>query len=336
MDAVTVLEVQPDEAGTRLDAFIAAHSPGMTRSQAEKLVRSGAVRVDGAPARQGRRLEPGGKVEFRPPAPELLPAAPSIPLDIMFEDDSVLVISKPQGMVVHPAPGHPSGTLADALVTHYPALQSVGQPGRPGIVHRLDRDTSGLMVAAKSDAAYRELVRQVRERTLERRYLALAWGRIEEDVLWVEVPIARQLRDRTRMAAVPRPDAERKAKSARTELRTLERFPQMTLVEARIATGRTHQIRVHLAHLGHPVVGDPVYGRRRAKQEKLTLDAETLSLVEALPGQALHAQTLSFRHPLTGQVLAFSVPASREMSGLLARLGRIAPVQPVNIGEHKR
>jgi 23S rRNA pseudouridine1911/1915/1917 synthase len=323
---ITAFVVEPQEAGMRLDAVIAGRDPAVTRSQAEKLVKSGAVRVDGKPVRPGRRVEPGEKVEFAYPAAEATPAPPDVPPTIIFEDDSVLVIQKPQGLVVHPAPGHTSGTLVDWLLARYPGMGSVGQAGRQGIVHRLDRDTSGLMVIAKTEEAYGELARQVREREVERRYLALVWGRLEEDVLWIEVPIARKLHDPTRMAAVPRPDADRKAKSARTEVRVLERFPSMTLVEARIATGRTHQIRVHMAHEGHPVVGDPVYGLRQAKQGKLSLDRETLSLVAALPGQALHAQTLSFRHLVTGQTMTFSVPPPVAMAYLLARLGRIAAV----------
>jgi 23S rRNA pseudouridine1911/1915/1917 synthase len=323
-DPVAAFEVELHEAGMRLDALIAARSPGITRSQAERLVKSGGVSVDGRPAPPGRRVESGEKVQFAFPAADATPAPPPPVLAVIFEDDSLVVISKPQGLVVHPAPGHLSGTLVDALLARYPAMRSVGQVGRQGIVHRLDRDTSGLMVVAKTEEAYGELARQVREREVERRYLALVWGLLEEDFLWIEVPIARRLRGPARMVAVPRPGADRKVKSARTEVRALERFTSMALVEARIATGRTHQIRVHLSHEGHAVVGDPVYGRRQAKQEKLSLDAEMASLVEALPGQALHAQTLSFRHPVTAQTMTFSVPPPAAMANLLARLRRTA------------
>ena len=323
-DTVTAFEVQPQEAGVRLDALIALHNPGLTRSQAERLIKSGGVSVDGTPARTGRRVESGEHVQVALPAADASLAVPPPTLAIVFEDDSLIVIDKSQGVVVHPAPGHRSGTLVDALLARYPGMRSVGQVGRQGIVHRLDRDTSGLMVVAKTEAAYVELARQVREREAERRYLALVWGRMEEDLLWIEVPIARRLRGPARMVAVPRPEADRAAKSARTEVRTLERFTSMTLVEVRIATGRTHQIRVHLSHQGHGVVGDPVYARRQAKQEKLSLDAETISLVEALPGQALHAQTLFFRHPLTAQAMTFSVPPPAAMGDLLARLRRTA------------
>jgi 23S rRNA pseudouridine1911/1915/1917 synthase len=314
------LEVRADEAGMRLDALVAARGLGFTRSQVEKLSKAGGVRVGGRPARPGRRMEAGERVELERPAPAAgTPAPEAIPLEVLFEDDHLLVMVKPQGMVVHPGAGQQSHTLVNALLARHPGL-AVGPAHRPGIVHRLDRDTSGLMVVAKTELAYRELSRQVRERELERRYLALVWGKITEDRLLVEVPLGRQLRDPRRMAAVPRPGPARKVRSAMTEVGTLERFGPITLVEVRIATGRTHQIRVHLAHQGHPVVGDRVYGLRRARQEKTALDAETLVLVSALPGQALHAQFLCFRHPASEQKLSFWSPPPREMAELIARL----------------
>lgn len=323
-DAATVLEVQPAEAGMRLDAFVAKRGLGLTRSQVEKLIRAGSVRVNGMRAKQGARLEAGDRVEVESSTTRA-PASEPVPLDILFEDDQVLVVNKQQGLVVHPAPGHRTGTLVDALLARNPRLTRVGAPGRPGIVHRLDKDTSGLMVVAKTEAAYEELARQVRERELERRYLALIWGRMQEDRLIMETPIGRKPSDPTRMVAAPDSTGKRDVRSARTEIRVLERLGEMTLVEARIATGRTHQIRVHLAHQGYPVVGDRVYGLRGARQGKVMLDVETLSLVTALPGQALHAQTLLFRHPVTRQTLSFSVPAPRQMANLLAHLRRIGP-----------
>ena len=321
-EAATIYDVQPNEAGMRVDAFLAGRDLGLTRSQAEKLVAAGGVRVGGKPARPGQRLEAGDRVEVDAAADTAAPDV--VPFEIVFEDDHLLVIAKPQGLVVHPAPGHRTGTLSDVLAARYPGLANVGLPGRPGIVHRLDRDTSGLMAVARTPAAYEDLALQVRERELERRYLALAWGELQEDRLIIEVPLARRLRGPGRMTAVPGPIGAPGVKSAKTEIRVLERLGTMTLVEARIATGRTHQIRVHLAHQGHPVVGDPLYGVRRAKQEKLALDEETLFLVKSLPGQALHAQTLTLRHPVGGQTLSFSVPPPREMSDLLAHLKAIA------------
>ncbi len=321
---VITLEVRREEAGMRLDSLVAARGLGLSRSQIEKLSKSGGVWVADRQARAGRRMEAGERVELRLPAPATESLTPQpVSLEIVFEDDHLLVIVKPQGMVVHPGAGRERETLAHALLARLPGL-AVGPAHRPGIVHRLDRDTSGLMVVAKTEAAYLDLSRQVRERELERRYVALAWGRIAEDRVMIAVPIGRHLRDPRRMAAVPRAGAGRKLRPATTEVRVLERLGAMTLVEARIATGRTHQIRVHLAHLGHPVVGDRAYGLRRARQEKAGLDAETLAQVEGLKGQALHAQTLSFRHPATGQRLSFSTPLPRAMSELIARLQRRA------------
>lgn len=320
-EALTVLDVEPGEVGMRVDAFLAKREAGASRSQAEKLITSGRVRVNGKRARPGQRLEAGNRVEVSPS--EDRECAPSTPFDIVFEDDHLLVLAKPQGLVVHPAPGHRTGTVSDILAEQRPGLSAVGLPGRPGIVHRMDKDTSGLMVVAKTQAAYEDLALQVREREVERRYLLLAWGEIREDRLIIEVPLVRRLRGPGRMTAVPAPTEAENAKAAKTEVRVLERLRVMTLAEARIATGRTHQIRVHLAHEGHPVVADPLYGVRRAKQEKLALDARTLSLVKSLRGQALHAQTLTLRHPVGGQRLSFSVPPPRGLSDLLAHMRQL-------------
>jgi len=325
-DSVTILEVGAEEAGLRVDAFVAARAPGLSRSQVEKLAREGRVLVGGEPARPGRRLEPGERVEVSVPAPEPRPlVAEPIPLDILFEDDHVLVVNKPQGMVMHPGLGHRRGTLVNALLAHAPGLAGVGQPHRPGIVHRLDRDTSGLTLVAKTEASYVELAQQVRARVSDRRYLALVWGRVPEDRLIIDVPVGRHREHPKRMAAVPQADPAGKVRAAVTDVRVLDRFASITLVEARLGTGRTHQIRVHMSHQGHPVVGDPVYGLKRAKQELAALDAETLRLVAALPGQALHAYQLSFQHPVTGQVTSFTVPPPREMGQLMAKLRGTAP-----------
>jgi 23S rRNA pseudouridine1911/1915/1917 synthase len=318
-----ILEVRPEESGLRLDAFLAQRNLGLTRSQAAKLCLEEAVRIGGKPAVGGRRVEAGDRVEVALPAAPGAPlGAEPIPLEILFEDDHLLVVNKPQGMVVHPGIGHHSGTLVNALLAHHPALRDVGQPHRPGIVHRLDRDTSGLMLVAKIEDAYLELARQVRAREVERRYLALIWGQMPEDLMIIEIPIGRHLRNPRRMAAVPEPEDGRKVRSATTEVQVMERFGPVTLVEARIATGRTHQIRVHLAHQGYPVVGDHTYGLRRAQQEKLGLDAEALRLALALPGQALHAHTLCFPHPASGQIMRFSASPPQAMADLILRLGR--------------
>jgi len=322
--AATILEVHAEEAGLRLDVFLAQRGVGLTRSQAEKLAKEGRVSVEGQVAQPGRRLAPGERVELVLPRPAPRGPLPEpISLDILFEDEHLAVVNKPQRMAVHPGLGRPTGTLVNALLARYPNLGG-GLPHRPGIVHRLDKDTSGLMVVARTEQAFEDLSHQVRSRELERRYLALAWGQPGEDRMIVEVPIARHSRAWGRMAAVASADDARQVRAARTELQVLERLGPMTLVEARLATGRTHQIRVHLAHLGHPVVGDRVYGTRQARKEKLALDAETLKLVAALPGQALHAHLLSFRHPVTGQRMSFSVPPPREMAELTGRLRGVA------------
>ena len=312
------LEVQAEDAGLRLDAFVSQRT-SLPRSQVEKLAERGKLLVNGRPAKPGRKLEPGERVdvELPPPAEPGLRPQPA-PLTILYEDDHVIVLSKPPGLAVHPGAGRAAGTLVNALLAHFPALAG-GESYRPGIVHRLDRDTSGVMVVAKTPEAYEQLSRQVRSRELERRYLALTWGVIREDRLLLEAPLARHETERTRMAVVP-PQAGRSARPALTDLRVQVRFPHMTLVEAHLITGRTHQIRVHLASVGHPVVGDPVYGLRRARRLEVELDAPTLDLVRALPGQALHAQFLAFRHPITGQELAFFAPPPPEMAKLLVHL----------------
>lgn len=315
------LEAGGEDEGKRLDAFLAGRDLGLTRSQAEKLAKSGRVRIGGRAAAAGRRLVVGDVVEvLLPPRQAATPGPESIGLDILFEDEHVIVVNKPRGMVVHPAGGRQSGTLVNALLAHTGNLAAGAGEHRPGIVHRLDRDTSGLLVAAKSDEAYAELSGQVRRREMERRYVALVWGAVAEDRLLIDVPIGRHRRTPTRMAAVARPSEGRKVRPAYTDIIVLERYEAMTLVEARLGTGRTHQIRVHLAHQGHPVVGDPTYGLRRARRERAMLEGKTLALVRALRGQALHAQLLRFRHPVGGQELTFAAPLPPEMAVLVSHL----------------
>jgi 23S rRNA pseudouridine1911/1915/1917 synthase len=314
-DTWQTLEAGADDEGSRLDAFVSRHTAA-PRSQVEKLVKQGRVLVNGRPAKPGHKLEPGQQVRVQLPSPEAPTLRPErAALAILYEDDDVIVLSKPPGLAVHPGAGRAGGTLVNALLAHVPTLAG-GESQRPGIVHRLDRDTSGVMVVAKHPKAYAHLSRQVRAREMERRYLALAWGVIREDRLIVEVPLARHGAERTRMAVASLPGA----REAVTDLRVQSRFPHMTLVEARLVTGRTHQIRVHLAHLGHPVVGDPVYGRKTAKRLEVELENRTLELVHALPGQALHAQSLTFRHPVTGREMTFSAPQPAEMARLLVHL----------------
>ena len=300
----TALTAGPEAAGERLDSFLAARLPGLTRSAAARLIETGQVLVDGKPARKSARLAGGETVEVTLPDPEPADALPQdIPLDVVYEDDDVIVVNKPSGLVVHPAPGHPDGTLVNALLHHCGgSLSGVGGELRPGIVHRIDRDTSGLIIAAKNDAAHQALAAQLADHTLARTYEAVAAGSFREDAGTVDAPIGRCLSDRKKMAVVPN------GKRAVTHWEVLERFPGYTYVRCRLETGRTHQIRVHMAHLGHPIYGDTVYGGKKP--------------VPGLAGQCLHAVGLRFVHPRTGETVELSCPLSGEFQALLEKLRR--------------
>ena len=300
----TALTAGPEAAGERLDSFLAARLPGLTRSAAARLIETGQVLVDGKPARKSARLAGGETVEVTLPDPEPADTLPQdIPLDVVYEDDDVIVVNKPSGLVVHPAPGHPDGTLVNALLHHCGgSLSGVGGELRPGIVHRIDRDTSGLIIAAKNDAAHQALAAQLADHTLARTYEAVAAGSFREDAGTVDAPIGRCLSDRKKMAVVPN------GKRAVTHWEVLERFPGYTYVRCRLETGRTHQIRVHMAHLGHPIYGDTVYGGKKP--------------VPGLTGQCLHAVGLRFVHPRTGETVELSCPLSGEFQALLEKLRR--------------
>jgi len=318
---IVSFRVSAQAAGQRLDAFLAGACEVLTRSQAERLAKAGKVLLNGRSAPAGRRLEAGDTVEVEMPAQATAEPQPETrPLEILFEDDDVIVINKPSRLVVHPGAGRSSGTLVNALLAHAGKLAAGGGRHRPGIVHRLDKDTSGLLMVAKTDASYSELSRQVGEREVERRYLSLVWGRIQEDSLVIDVPIGRHHRERKRMAAVAQPRQGRTLRSAKTHVVVRERFAAMTLIEARLETGRTHQIRVHLSHLGHPVVGDRTYGLRRSRQEVAKLDPGTANLVSGLKGHALHAHFLRFRHPTTDRELSFSAAPPPDMGVLIRHL----------------
>ncbi len=300
----TALTAGPEAAGERLDSFLAARLPGLTRSAAARLIETGQVLVDGKPARKSARLAGGETVEVTLPDPEPADALPQdIPLDVVYEDDDVIVVNKPSGLVVHPAPGHPDGTLVNALLHHCGgSLSGVGGELRPGIVHRIDRDTSGLIIAAKNDAAHQALAAQLADHTLARTYEAVVVGALREDGGTVDAPIGRCPSDRKKMAVVPN------GKRAVTHWEVLERFPGLTHVRCRLETGRTHQIRVHMAHLGHPIYGDTVYGGKKP--------------VPGLTGQCLHAVGLRFVHPRTGETVELSCPLSGEFQALLEKLRR--------------
>jgi 23S rRNA pseudouridine1911/1915/1917 synthase len=290
--------------GERLDKIIAAGLPELSRTQAQRLIEDGFVTLDGrVTTKPAQRLERPAAIAVRipPPGPPgNLPEA--IPLDIIFENGDLIVINKPAGMVVHPAAGHAHGTLVNAVLGHDPDLEGVGDELRPGIVHRLDKDTSGLIVVAKNDAAHRELQRQFKAREIEKVYLALLDGCPPTDTGRVEAAIGRDPRDRKRMAVV----AERQGRLAVTEYKVLEKFPAHALVEARLLTGRTHQIRLHFAYLKCPIVGDTVYGRR------------TPSLPVAR--QCLHAARLTLRLPGSGEAKTFTAPLPDDLSRALKSL----------------
>ena len=285
------------------------------------MIEAGLVLVNGRVARASRRLRGGDTVRLElPPPPEAgIPAIEpeDLPLTRVFEDEWLLVIDKPAGMVVHPGAGVRSGTLVHALVHHYPSIVEVGGEGRPGIVHRLDKDTSGLMVVAKTARAYRGLVEAVGAREVRRVYQGLVWGEPRARHGRVEAPIGRDPRDRKRMAVV-----RRGGRRAATAWRVLEGFGGAALLELVLETGRTHQIRVHLSHIRHPVIGDPVYGGRGKKLLSLGLGERSLhsALLECLPRQALHASELGFAHPVTGEALRFEAPLPEDFAEALGRL----------------
>jgi 23S rRNA pseudouridine1911/1915/1917 synthase len=298
-----------EEAGQRLD-FALAERGGISRSQARRWIDEGRVRLDARTGRPSQRVRPGAVVEADPPEPIPSPLKPEpIPLSILYEDDDLIVIDKPAGRVVHPAPGHHGGTLVNALLHHCRDLSGVGGVLRPGIVHRLDQGTSGVLVAAKNDAAHRGLAAQFQDHSIERVYLALVRGAPGSDAGRIDRPIGRHPRDRKRMSV-----RSRSPRPARTNWRVLRRFPQSghAWLEVRPETGRTHQIRVHLASIGLPVVGDPLYGRGRR--------APRLPLAPGRP--ALHASVRGFVHPRTGERLRFEAPLPEDLVALLASIER--------------
>jgi 23S rRNA pseudouridine1911/1915/1917 synthase len=297
----------------RLDRFLAEQLPELTRSQLKRLIEEGLVTLDHAPAKAGARLKGGETVQV-----QLLPAAPvealpqAIPLHIFYEDACLIVIDKPAGLVVHPAPGHAQGTLVNALLHHCQDLAGIGGELRPGIVHRLDKDTSGVMVAAKNDAAHNSLMNQFKEHTVQRRYVALLHGLLQADKGVIDRPIGRHPVDRKRMSG-----HARGGRHAVTRWRVLRRFDQdrLTLAELALETGRTHQIRVHLGEMNYPVVGDPVYGG--SKRLAGIADPQLRRLVKLLDRQALHARLLGFRHPQSGEYLEFESPVPADMQEIV-------------------
>ncbi|MEO0409162.1 MAG: RluA family pseudouridine synthase [Cyanobacteria bacterium P01_A01_bin.135] len=294
------LEVDATGEGDRLDRWL-ARQVSLSRSRLQSLIEEGQVTLNGQPATKRQTLQPGDRILVEvPPAQPLALEPEAIPLDILYEDDALIIINKPAGMVVHPAPGHPSGTLVNALLAHCPDLQGIGGVERPGIVHRLDKDTTGAIVVAKTEPAMHHLQGQIQAKTARREYLAVVHGAPSDTEGSVCAPIGRHPGDRQRMAVVPL----EKGRYALTHWQVKERLGPYSLMQFRLDTGRTHQIRVHSAHIGHPVVGDPVYSSGRLPGVNL-------------PGQALHAYRLSLIHPLTGVAVEATAPLPQTLTKLL-------------------
>ncbi len=301
MDPILVIEAT--ESAERIDALLARSVEGLTRSAAQRLLEQGAVTLGGRPVKKNHRTSPGERFEVVLPEPE--PAAPvpeNIPLDVRYEDDDLIVVNKPRGMVVHPAPGHPDGTLVNALLYHCgDSLSGVGGEKRPGIVHRIDKDTSGLLIAAKNDFAHLALSAQLSDHSLARTYEAVVIGNLRADSGTVNAPVGRHPTDRKRMAVT-----QKNSREAVTHWEVLARYPGYTHIRCRLETGRTHQIRVHMAHIGHPLLGDMVYGRKKPEL--------------GLEGQCLHARELTFVHPRSGERLTVTTELPDWFEAVLKKL----------------
>ena len=294
--------IQTQESAERIDALLARALPELTRSAAQRLLAQGAVTKDGAPVKKNYKTAPGDTFVVTLPdaAPSAL-VAQDLPLDVVYEDDDLIVVNKPRGMVVHPAPGHEDGTLVNALLAHCgDSLSGIGGEKRPGIVHRIDRDTSGLIIAAKNDAAHLALSAQLKDHSLSRTYECLVTGNMKQDSGTVDAPIGRSSADRKKMAVVPT------GRRAVTHWEVVARYPGVTHLRCRLETGRTHQIRVHMAYIGHPILGDTVYGAKKP--------------VPGLTGQCLHATGLRFVHPRTGEPVELHCPLPPEFTAMLQKL----------------
>ena len=299
------IRIKAEQSGLRLDVLLAAEA-GITRSHAQKLIENGGVLLNGRPARKRDLPATGDLVAYEIPEPELLDVKPqNLPIEIVFEDEHLLVVNKPQGMVVHPAPGNPDGTLVNALLYHCEGrLSSINGTVRPGIVHRIDKDTAGLLIVAKTDEAHAGLAEQIAAHSFVRRYEAVCCGHFREPEGTVDLPIGRSPSDRKKMAVT-----EHNSKPAVTHYRVLAESANRdySLLSLTLETGRTHQIRVHMAHIGHPVAGDPVYGSERHRL--------------GLNGQCLFAKYIQFTHPCTGAVLAFEADRPAFLADTIRKLG---------------
>ncbi len=312
------MEIPPDREGERLDRLLAAACPAFSRSRLQQLIVARQVRVNGREVRPSYRVSAGEQVKISLPPPEPVSIDPeAVPLDIFFEDEHLLVVNKPAGMSAHPAGRVQSGTLVNALLGHCNRLSGINGVLRPGIVHRLDKETSGLLVVAKDDAAHRGLSRQLEERRVMRRYLALIWGRPSGATGRVEAPIGRHTKDRKRMAV-----RQGGGRDAATRFEVIATYDFLSLLSVRLETGRTHQIRVHMAHTGHPVFADTVYSGGQSWVSGIApqFRGQARALLQAAGRQMLHAEALGFVHPVTGEEHRFEAGPPEDMRGVLRRL----------------
>jgi 23S rRNA pseudouridine1911/1915/1917 synthase len=309
-----LLTVAEEAAGTRLDSYLASHIEDWSRARLQRLIEDEEVLVNGASAKASQKVHGGDRIEIELSAPPPFSFIPeNIPLEIIYEDDDLVVVNKPAGMVVHPAAGAHSGTLANGLAYHFEHLSSRGGPARPGIVHRLDRDTSGLIVVAKTEMAHENLANQFRLREVFKLYKALVHGVVKLDSGRIDQPIGRDPHNRTRMAVV-------RGRESLSLYRVARRFAGFTLLNVELKTGRTHQIRVHLAWLNHPVVGDEVYGGGRDNSVR---DPQLRAQIRKLGRQFLHAEQLGFQHPQSKRLLQFTAPLPAELATLLSALEKL-------------
>ena len=294
---------EKEDVGTRIDVFLAENMEDLSRSGVQKLIDAGEITLNGGKTKANYKLREKDVIDVVVPEAKEVEILPEdIPLDILYEDADVIVVNKPQGMVVHPAPGHTSGTLVNALMFHCgDELSGINGEKRPGIVHRIDKDTSGVLMIAKNDMAHQSLAAQLAEHSITRKYNAVVYNGFNEDEGTVNKPIGRNPQDRKKMAVT-----EKHSRHAVTHYRVIERMEKFTLIEAQLETGRTHHIRVHMTHIGHPLLGDPVYG---PKKQPISLK-----------GQALHARVLGFIHPRSGEYMEFEAPLPPHFVALLERL----------------
>lgn len=314
-----ILRVESSRAGDRLDSFVASEIDNCSRSFASSLIRKGKIIVDGCKKKPGYTVKTGEEVSgtiVQPETPDFIPEA--IPLEILYEDSDLIVVNKMPGMVVHPAPGHPSGTLVNALMHHCPDLKGISGSLRPGIVHRLDKDTSGVLVAAKNSQAMNHLAEQFKSRRISKQYLALVYGVPKESSGTIDLPIGRHPTDRKKMSVV-----SRTSRKALTHWSIREAFSGACLLELDIRTGRTHQIRVHCLSMGHPVIGDPIYSNRGALKQLAVVSKQMEIASKSARRQMLHSRVLRFVHPTRGKWITVKAPLPEDLSRLLREFRNI-------------